>query len=295
MSSPFIPPPDQPDYPGEQYQPPQPPNFQPKKILSTPWRVTLAIAGAVAVLIVIGLVVSSASSRDNQAACSAYWVIWSDASTGHNATAAADMDTLQSTQSGITSPTLSQAVSAFVSDMNTDDASDAASESTVVGSACMTLGFANPDAAAAPAASTPAAADPAAAPAPAGTQAPVDTPATQASATQTPATQAAPAPATSATTVASVRPVFDCYVNQNEPGGEQDYGAAINIHSGTGTGYSTATVKVTVFDGHGNVLGTQTVTANSSTEEWDADVWAEGGPASLATESSCTATVESAS
>jgi hypothetical protein len=40
---------------------PQPPNFQPKKILSIPWRVTLAIAGAVAVLTVIGLVASSAT------------------------------------------------------------------------------------------------------------------------------------------------------------------------------------------------------------------------------------------
>ena len=61
MSTSFEPPPVQPpDYPGEQYQPPQP-NFQRKKILSTPARIILAIVGAVAVLLVIGLMAASAN------------------------------------------------------------------------------------------------------------------------------------------------------------------------------------------------------------------------------------------
>jgi hypothetical protein len=133
---------------------------------------------------------------------------------------------------------------------------------------------------------------------PAGTQAPVDTPATQ-----VPATQAAPAPVSSAPAAASVRPAFGCYVNENEqvngqPVGEQLYGATIDIQPGTGTGYSTATVKVTFFDKNGNVLGTDTVTATSSVDQnepWQTDIYPDGGPVSLATEASCTATVESAS
>lgn len=61
MSSPLTPPPDQPDCPGEQYQPLQPPNSSRRKILPTRWRVTLAIAGPVAVLIVIRLVAPGAT------------------------------------------------------------------------------------------------------------------------------------------------------------------------------------------------------------------------------------------
>jgi hypothetical protein len=132
---------------------------------------------------------------------------------------------------------------------------------------------------------------------------PGDDPATHAPATQAPATQTAPAPVSSAPAVASVRPAFGCYVNENEqvdgrPVGEQLYGATIDIQPGTGTGYSTATVKVTFFDKNGNVLGTDTVTATSSVDQnepWQTDIYPDGGPASLATESSCTATVESAS
>jgi hypothetical protein len=90
------------------------------------------------------------------------------------------------------------------------------------------------------------------------------------------------------------RPVFGCYINDNQPGGDAIYGASINIVSG-GNGYSSAIVKVVILDKNGRPLGTQTVTASSSTENWQTRIYPEGGPQSLATEASCIATVESAS
>jgi hypothetical protein len=88
--------------------------------------------------------------------------------------------------------------------------------------------------------------------------------------------------------------VFGCYVNETELGGGAVYGASINIVSG-GNGYSSAVVKVVILDKNGRPLGTQTVTAYSSTENWQVAIYPGGGPLSLATEASCTATVESAS
>jgi hypothetical protein len=108
-----------------------------------------------------------------------------------------------------------------------------------------------------------------------------------------PAADSAPAPATP-TPAPAVRPVFGCYVNDNDPGADADYRASINIVSG-GNGYSSAVVKVVIFDSHGNALQTQTVTAYSSTENWQGAIDPQGGPSSLATESSCTATVQSTS
>lgn len=145
--------------------------------------------------------------------------------------------------------------------------------------------------------STPAAA--ASAPAPADTQAPADTPATQA-----PATQAAPAPATSAPTVASVLPVFGCYVNppgeDEAPADSAEFGASINLVSG-GTGYDSAVVKVAILDKNGNALQTQTVTASSAdgnNPTWQVVIDPDGEVGSRLyrqDETSCTATVESAS
>jgi hypothetical protein len=110
-----------------------------------------------------------------------------------------------------------------------------------------------------------------------------------------PAVAAAPAySATAPATPTPTPPVFGCYVNDNEPGSDAEYGASINIVSG-GDGYSSAVVKVVIFDSHGEALQTQTVTAYSSTENWQVAIDPEGGPPSLATESTCTATVESAS
>jgi len=88
--------------------------------------------------------------------------------------------------------------------------------------------------------------------------------------------------------------VFGCYVNYNQPNDDELLGASINIISG-GTGYSEAVVKVVILDKNGKALQTQTVTALSSTENWQVVIDPQGGPPSLATESSCTATVESAS
>jgi hypothetical protein len=104
----------------------------------------------------------------------------------------------------------------------------------------------------------------------------------------------APVPAAAPATPTPMPPVFGCYVNDNEPGSDAEYGASINIVSG-GDGYSSAVVKVVIFDSHGEALQTQTVTAYSSTENWQVAIDPEGGPPSLATESTCTATVESAS
>lgn len=127
-------------------------------------------------------------------------------------------------------------------------------------------------------------------PAPAGTQPAPTEPAAPTD------TQAAPASTQSITPApASVKPVFDCYVNQNPPTGDQLYGASINIHPGTGLGYSKAVVKVTIFDNHGRALQTKTITASSASETWQVILYPNGDPSSLATESSCTAVVESAS
>ena len=96
---------------------------------------------------------------------------------------------------------------------------------------------------------------------------------------------------------AAVMPVFGCYINQNEGGGGF-FGASINIISG-GTGYSSAVVKVVILDKNGNALQTQTVTAYSSTENWQVPIDPEGAPAGSSLnpddEASCTATVESVS
>jgi hypothetical protein len=135
-----------------------------------------------------------------------------------------------------------------------------------------------------PAANTPAGA----APVPADS-APADSAAAPAYSAPVPAaapTTPTPPPATS--------PVFGCYVNSNQPNDDELLGASINIISG-GTGYSEAVVKVVILDKNGKALQTQTVTAYSSTENWQVAIDPEGGPSSLLTESTCTATVESAS
>jgi hypothetical protein len=119
-------------------------------------------------------------------------------------------------------------------------------------------------------------------------------PATPASDTPAPPASA-PAGTPAPSTQVSVKPAFDCYVNQNEPGGDQIYGASINISPGTGTGYSEAVVKVTIFGKNGDALQTETVTATPDTSTtWQVAIDPDGDP-SLATESSCTAVVESAS
>jgi hypothetical protein len=111
------------------------------------------------------------------------------------------------------------------------------------------------------------------------------------------AAPAASAPAATPTAAPSMRPAFDCYANQNpNDGNAWATGASINIRPGTGNGYSQAVVKVTITDKYGHVLQTQTVTANSANNPtWQVVIDPEGGPSSLATESSCTATVESSS
>ena len=138
---------------------------------------------------------------------------------------------------------------------------------------------------------------PAAAPADSANQAPADTQA-PAPADSTPAA-AAPVAPPATTPPPAVRPVFDCYVNDNSmvPYGGGSYGASINIHPGTGNGYSQAVVRVTIADKYGHALQTQTVTATDTEANptWQVVIDPEGGPPSLATESSCTATVESSS